>query len=111
VAQASAGSVTLPRSALGYIWGGTGREGANAPHGFFQSPWTAGISQLRVMRPADAPRGQWVEERVDLRADWRAAFGSNEVPQMLEVVISVDVEDTNSRVDAQVENLRLVPCR
>jgi hypothetical protein len=111
MAQASAGSVTLPRSALGYIWGGTGREGADRPHGFFPSPWTAGISQLRVLRPADAPRGQWVEERVDLAADWRAAFGGNEVPQMLEVVISVDVEDTNSRVDAQVENLRLVPCR
>jgi hypothetical protein len=111
IAQAGAGSITLPRSALGYVWGGTGREAANSPTGFFQSPWTAGISQMRVLRPADAPRGQWVEERVDLGADWRAAFGGREVPPMLELVISVDVEDTNSRVDAQVENIRLVPCR
>jgi len=66
---------------------------------------------LRVLRPADAPRGQWVEERVDLGTDWRAAFGGAEVPPITELVISVDVEDTNARVDAQVENIRLVPCR
>jgi hypothetical protein len=108
VAQASAGQVTLPRSALSYVWGGTGREGNGQ---FFQSPWTTGITKLRVMRPADAPRGQWVEERVDLGADWRAAFGGQEVPPMIELVISTDVEDTGARVDAQVENIRFVPCR
>ena len=110
VAQASAGQVTLPRSALAYVWGGTGQEGANSPTGFFPSPWTPGITQIRVMRPAAAPRGQWVEERVNLGADWRAAFGGTEVPPMLEIVISMDVEDTGARVDAQVENIRLVPC-
>lgn len=110
VAQAGAGQVTLPRSAVGYVWGGTGREGASHPQGFFPSPWTPGISQLKVLRPADAPRGQWVEERVNLSADWRAAFGGQDVPAMLELVISMDVEDTHARVDAQVENIRLVPC-
>jgi hypothetical protein len=111
VAQASAGERPLPRSALSYIWGGTGHEGAAHARGFFNSPWTPGITQLRVMRPAQAQRGQWVEERVDLGADWRAAFGGTEVPPMIELMVSVDVEDTNSRVDAQVENIRLVPCR
>lgn len=110
MAQASAGERALPRSALSYVWGGTGRE-AGQPHGFFQSPWTPGITQLRVMRHAEAPRGQWVEERVDLGADWRAAFGGAEVPPITELVISVDVEDTKARVDAQIENIRLVPCR
>jgi hypothetical protein len=111
MAQASAGERPLPRSALSYVWGGTGREAAGQAHGFFQSPWTPGITKLRVLRPADAPRGQWVEERVDLGTDWRAAFGGAEVPPITELVISVDVEDTNARVDAQVENIRLVPCR
>jgi DNA-binding protein Fis len=36
--------------------------------------------------------------------------GTVEKP-MLEVVISMDVEDSGARVDAQVENIRLVPCR
>lgn len=110
MAQLGAGQITLPRSAIGYIWGGTGREGASHPQGFFPSPWTPGITQLKVLRAADAPRGQWMEERVNLGTDWRAAFGGAEVPTMLELVVSVDVEDTNSRVDAQVENIRLVPC-
>jgi hypothetical protein len=107
VAQASAGERRLPRSVLSYVWGGTGREGA----GFFDSPWTAGITKLRVLRAADAPRGRWVEERVDLGADWRAAFGAAEVPALMDVSISSDAEDTRSRVDVQVEGLRLVPCR
>lgn len=109
LAQAAAGDHRLPRSVLFYIWGGTGQE---APSGtFFASPWTAGLSKLRVMRPADAPRGQWVEERVDLGADWRAAFGGAAAPGLQEIMISTDGEDTSSRVDAQVENIRLIPCR
>jgi hypothetical protein len=111
VAQSSAGERSLPRSALSYVWGGTGREGASTQHRFFASPWTSGITMIRVMRPAGTQGGQWVEERVDLGADWRAAFGGTEVPPMLELVISVDVEDTGARVDAQIENIRLVPCR
>jgi hypothetical protein len=110
-AQASAGPVTLPRSALTYVWGGTGREGQGQPGGFFPSPWTGGLTKLRVLRPADAPRGQWMEEQVDLGADWRAAFAGAEVPPMVELALSTDAEDTGARVEAQVENLRLVPCR
>jgi hypothetical protein len=111
VAQAAAGDVRLPRSALVYIWGGTGREGQDGPGGFFASPWSSGISKMRILRPADAPRGQWVEERVDLGADWRAAFGGGEVPPMSELMISTDGDDTGARVEVQVENIRLVPCR
>jgi hypothetical protein len=111
VAQASAGQVQIPRSALSYVWGGTGQEGAGRAGGFFPSPWTSGLSQIRVLRPAGAPRGQWMEERVDLSADWRSAFGAGEVPALVEIVISTDVEDTGARVDAQIENIRLVPCR
>jgi len=111
VAQASAGPVQLPRSALSYVWGGTGREARAQPGGFFASPWTSGITQIRVMRAAETPRGQWVEERVDLSADWRRAFGGQEVPPLMDLVISTDAEDTGARVDAQVESIRLVPCR
>jgi hypothetical protein len=107
VAQASAGEIRLPRSVLSYVWGGSGREGP----AFFTSPWTGGITKLRVLRGPDAPRGQWVEERVDLGADWRAAFGGAEVPALVDLSISSDAEDTRSRVDVQVEGLRLIPCR
>jgi hypothetical protein len=108
MAQGLAGDHVLPRSILMYVWGGTGREAA--PGAFFPSPWTGGISAKRVLRPADAPRGHWVEERVNLGADWRAAFGNAPVPPLQELVLTTDADDTDSRVDAQVENLRLVPC-
>ncbi len=111
VAQAGAGQVVLPRSALTYVWGGTGQEGQGRPGGFFASPWAAGITQLRVLRPATAPLGQWVEERVDLGADWRAAFGGQEVPPVIQLMVGTDAEDTGARVDAQVEQIRFVPCR
>lgn len=111
IAQASVSGVTLPRSALVYVWGGTGQEGAGRPGGFFPSPWSSGLSQIRVLRPAAAPRGQWFEEMVDLGADWRAAFGGSEVPAVIELAVLTDSDDTGARVDAQVENLRLVPCR
>jgi hypothetical protein len=111
VAQASVSEVRLPRSVLMYVWGGTGREGAGQPGGFFPSPWSGGITKMRILRPAEAPRGQWMEERVDLGADWRSAFGGPEVPPMLEVAIGTDTDDTGTRVDAQIENIRFVPCR
>jgi hypothetical protein len=109
MAQA-AGDHRLPRSMLSYVWGGTGREAAGAPHGFFVNPWSSALSRARILRPADAPRGQWVEEQVDLAADWRAAFGGEAVPPLQEVAVGTDTDDTRSAVDARIENIRLVPC-
>ncbi|MDO9502539.1 DUF3047 domain-containing protein [Falsiroseomonas sp.] len=107
VAQAVAGDHRLPRSTLSYVWGGTGREGAGQ---FFTSPYGPAISRVRILRPANAPQGRWVEEKVNLGDDWRSAFGGATVPALQEVAISTDVDDTNSRVDARVEDIRLVPC-
>jgi hypothetical protein len=110
-AQMASGQSRLPRSVLLYVWGGTGMEGQDTPGGFFPSPWSHGISMLRVMRPANAPRGAWVEERVNLGTDWQTAFGGGPVPPIMELMISTDTDDTATRADVQVENLRLVPCR
>ncbi len=55
-----------------------------------------------MLRPADASRGRWLPERVDLAADWRAAFEA-EPPQVQETVVGTDVDDTARRVDAAVE--------
>ncbi len=107
VAQAVAGEHRLPRSTLSYVWGGTGREGAGR---FFASPYGPAISRIRIQRPAATAPGRWVEEKVDLGADWRAAFGGTAVPALQEVAISTDVDDTNSRIDAVVEDIRLAPC-
>lgn len=104
VAQARAGSHTLPRSALIYVWGGTGQEPAN-----FYSPWMGGLGKVRILRPAQSPTGRWFDERVDLAADWRAAFGGDP-PPMQEIAIGTDVDDTQSRISAMVERIRFAAC-
>lgn len=110
MAQAVAGEHRLPRSTLSYVWGGTGREATGTAHGFFPGPWSPGTSRLRILQPAHAPRGQWVEQKVDLGADWRAAYGGAAVPTLQDVAIGTDTDDTNAPIDAQVENIRLIPC-
>lgn len=110
IAQARAGdSRLLPRSVLMYVWGGTGREPP-----LFISPYLGGFTAVRVLRPADAPRGRWFSERVDLAADWRAAFGDavggGAPPRVQEIALGTDVDDTASRVDAAVEAPVPGPC-
>jgi hypothetical protein len=105
MAQAAAGSHALPRSVLIYTWGGTGQEPK-----VFTSPYAAGLGKIRVLRSAAAPRGRWMEETVDLAADWRAAFGADP-PPLQEIAIGTDVDDSRSRVDAAVEGIRFGPCR
>lgn len=104
-AQALVGGHPLPRSMLIYVWGGTGRE-----PDLFPSPYMDGLGRVRVLRPADAPRGQWMEERVDLAADWRAAFGG-EPPPLQEIAIGTDTDNSHSPVVAAVEAIRFAPCR
>ena len=103
-AQAVAGGHTQPKSVLIYAWGGTGREPAPFP-----SPWLHGLGMVRVLRSAEAPRGQWFEQRVNLAADWQAAFGAAP-PPLQEIAIGADTDDTRARVEARVEAIRFGPC-
>jgi len=104
MAQALAGDDPLPRSMLVYVWGGTGQE-----PGFFASPYAHGLARIRVLRPADAPRGIWLAERVDLAADWRAAFGGDP-PPVTKIAIGTDVDDSGSRISAAVAAPRAIAC-
>lgn len=104
IAQARAGDRPLPRSVLLYAWGGTGQEPLH-----FYSPWMPGLGRVRILRPASTPVGRWFEEQVDLRADWRDAFGG-EAPPLLEVAIGTDADDTRSHVAATIERLRFSAC-
>jgi hypothetical protein len=104
MAQARTGGRHLPRAALVFVWGGTGEE---APG--FESPYMAGLGRVFVLRPATAPRGVWQEERVNLGARWREAFGGY-APPVEKLVVSVDSDDTRARIEARVESLRFGPC-
>lgn len=105
VAQVVAGDHRLPRSMLVYVWGGTGKEARP-----FTNPYMHGLGEVFVLRPADAEKGRWFEEKVELARDWRAAFRGTQVPPVLEIVVGTDVDDTRSRLDARIEAIRFGPC-
>ncbi len=104
IAQGAAGSHILPRSVLIYTWGGTGAEPPR-----FYSPWLGGLGHVQPLRHARAEMGRWFEERVDLDADWRHAFGGDP-PHLQEIAVGTDVDDTRSRLDARIDRIRLTTC-
>lgn len=105
LAQALAGDHRLPRSMVAYVWGGTGQEARP-----FSNPYTHGLGQVIVLRSADAEKGRWFEEKVELARDWRAAFRGTEAPPPIEIMVGTDVDDTRSRIDARIERIRLGSC-
>ena len=104
IAQGAAGSHILPRAVLIYIWGGSGAEPPR-----FYSPWLSGLGKVHPLRHARSQTGQWFDEKRDLDADWRAAFGGDP-PMLQEIAIGCDVDDTRSRLDARIERIRLALC-
>ena len=63
---------------------------------------------IKVLRPADSPTGEWLEERVDLAADYREAFG--EAPSdPTQLAIQADTDNTDSTSRAAVADLTFAP--
>ena len=59
-----------------------------------------------ILRPADGPKRQWLQESVDLKADYVRGFG--QAPGLLlAVVVSSDSDDTRGRNRAQLRGLRI----
>jgi hypothetical protein len=84
------GGVDAPGRVLAYVFGGTGSRGE-----VVASPHLRSAGAMRVLRPANSPTGKWFEERVDLVADYREAFGE-EPPDPAQIAISADTDDTRS---------------
>ena len=104
------GSVDLPsmmRSGQGYIltyvWGGSAPKGQ-----FLPSPYLGEKARTIVLKSASDSIGNWVSERVDLRADYRRAFGTA-APALVAVAISSDSDDTAGRNVAAISDLVVNP--
>ncbi len=89
----------LPGRLLTFVWGGDGRS-----NGWFANPYLPVGAKLRVLRDGTAPHGVWVEERVDVRAEFRAAFGE-EPPPVEQVGVGADSDDTGSEALGAVRDL------
>jgi DUF3047 family protein len=67
----------------------------------------AGLTQVRVLRSgAPASRDAWVEERVNVREEWKAAFKESEAPRAGGIAVLTDADDTRSTAAGDYANFR-----
>ena len=92
--------VPRPGYALTYVWGGTAERGAR-----FANPYLDdGV--IIVLRPGTAATATWYEESIDIRADFRRAFGF-EPPELAYIAISADTDDLAAQSIGRIADLRL----
>ena len=83
-----------PGRVLTYVWGG------GAPkRRFVENPYTGEYGQMIFQRTPIDPSGQWLDEKIDLKADFIKAFGY-EPASPLYIGIAADSDDTQARVKA-----------
>ena len=91
-----------PGRVLRYVFCGGHQQGE-----VVESPYLGSAGTIEVLRPADSATGQWFEERVDLAADYRKAFGE-EPPDPTQVAIQADTDNTGSTSRASIADLAFV---
>jgi hypothetical protein len=85
----------LPSAALCYVWDNTHPVGTSA--------WSAYTDRVRivVLESGAAHLGQWVEERRDVAADYRVAFGADaRVPPVSGIAAGNDTDQTGESATA-----------
>lgn len=68
-----------------------------------------GLTQVRVLESGTDRRGQWVEERVNVRDDYLKFFEEKETPKPAGISVLTDSDDTKSRAQGDYANFRV--CR
>src|SRR5262252_10528037 len=67
----------------------------------------AGLTQVRVLRSgAPAKKGEWVEERVNARADYKKYFDVKETPKPGGIAVLTDSDDTHSAAQGDYASFR-----
>ena len=95
----------LPGATVCYVWD------AHLPVGTtLTSPFTGRLRYM-VLDSGSARRGQWVEQRRDVAADFLRLFGdeSKTVPTIVGVAVGADADNTQARSLAYVRDLKLEP--
>jgi len=86
---------------LVYVFGGDKPRGSILP-----SPHMGERGKFIILRPADAPQRQWLNESVDLVSDHVRAFGQKP-SLLLAVAISSDSDDTRGLNRIRLRDLRM----
>jgi hypothetical protein len=86
--------------AMKYVWSEKVPVGTNLSS-------NAGLTQVRVLRSgAPASRDAWVEERVNVRDHWKAAFKESGTPKPGGLVVLTDADDTSSTAAGDYASFR-----
>lgn len=95
----------LPAATLCWVWGHAEAKGSVIPN-----PYTRRVRYIVLRGQGDAT-GRWFEEKRDVAADFRAAFGdeSQAVPPVTAVLVSGDADNTGARSLAYVAGLEFTP--
>ena len=88
-------------SALVYVFGGDKPRGS-----MLSSPHMGARGRFIILRPADAQKGAWFDETVDLAKDYARAFHSPP-PLLIAIAISSDSDDTSRRSQATLRSLAI----
>jgi len=67
------------------------------------------LTQVLVLRNGTEGIGQWVEERVNVRDDFRSYFKEDHTPKPAGIAVLTDADDTKSRARGDYANFRV--CR
>ena len=65
-----------------------------------------GLTQVLVQRTGTAQQGQWVDERVDVLADYKKLFDTSDTPTPAGIAVLTDADDTHSTAEGQYANFR-----
>ena len=95
----------LPGATVCYVWDAHLPVGTTMP-----SPFTSRLRYM-VLESGSARRGQWVDERRDVAADFLRLFGdeSKTVPTIVGVAVGADADNTQGHSVAYVRELVLGP--
>lgn len=85
-----------PYSTLNYVWTGT-----NIPDRFIVSPYT-GKARMIILERGKQRVGQWVEESVNVLADYRQAFGQDP-PATARLAVMSDTHNTGASAVAYLD--------
>jgi Protein of unknown function (DUF3047) len=65
-----------------------------------------GLTQVRVLRSGRPAEAGWLEERVNVREEWKAAFKESDTPKPGGIAVLTDADDTKSTAAGDYANFR-----
>jgi hypothetical protein len=67
---------------------------------------TKGLTQVRVLKSGTAGKGEWADEKVNVRDDYRKYFETADVPKPQGIAVLTDADDTKSVAQGEYANFR-----